>query len=137
MLPRVTLWNVEGVVLILLTQSGVVYSNQTGGPLCHQSEAEGILVPFNNDYPLDQPDLSLERLLARLLANAQYLTSQLADNVDALLLGSHDTSCAKVDRARLEESMEAWVCVDVDDAGDFLISGFGRCKGVITWRNSD
>ena len=95
MLPRVTLWNVEGVVLILLTQSGVVYSNQTGGPLCHQSEAEGILVPFNNDYPSINQDLLLKGYWPDSLPMHSTSPLKLADNVDALLLGSHDTSCAK------------------------------------------
>ena len=134
---RVILWNVEGVVLILLKQSGIIYTNQTGGHACCKAETEGVLVPFNNDYPHDQPDLSIEQRLNRLLTNVECLTPQLADDIDDIFSSSPDTRYAKVDRTRLRDSMEAWVYVVVYDAGDHLISGFGRCKGIITWRNSD
>ena len=135
--PRVTLWNVEGVVLILLRPSGIVFTNQTGGHACFHPEAEGVLVPFNNEHFLDQPELGVKRQLSNLLTNACHLTPELADKVDDILSGSHETRCAKVDRTRLQDSMEAWAYVDVDDGGECLFSGFGRCKGIITWENSD
>lgn len=136
-MPRVTLWNIEGVMLILLRDSGVIYTNQTGGHACAQPEAEGILAPFNNSPPLDQPDLSTESQLKRVLTGAQRLTPAQADEVDEILAHWQDTKCAKVDRTRLTDSMEAWVYVDVNECGDDLISGFGPCKGIITWSNSD
>ena len=136
-MPRVTLWNIEGVMLILLRESGVIYTNQTGGHTCQQPEAEGILAPFNNSPPLDQPHLSTESQLKRVLTGAQRLTPAEADEVDEILARSRDTKCAKVDRARLTDSMEAWVYVEVNECGDHLISGFGPCKGILTWSNSD
>lgn len=114
-----------------------MYSNQTCGHACAHSEAEGVLVAFNDDPPLDEPDRALWRRLSRLLENAPSLTTHLADSVDAELAAHVDTRCARVDRARLVDSHEAWVYVDLDgDASDFL-TGFGHVKAVLTWRNSD
>jgi hypothetical protein len=49
----------------------------------------------------------------------------------------------KVNRARLNESYEAWIHVLVDDSQKpelplrLPISGFGKCEGILTWPNSD
>ncbi len=133
----ITLWNIEGVGLIILQNSGVFYTNQTGGTTCAHPVAEGVFAPLNNSPPLDRPDLSTNTQLKRLLTGAQRLTPAEADAVDRILQASADTNCVTVDRNHLSDSMEAWVYVDVKSNGDSLISGFGCCKGIITWSNSD
>jgi len=133
----VVLWNMEGAAAIVLEASGVVYANQTCGHACVQSEAEGILVPFNDDPPLDEPERALSERLSLILEYAHYLTPALADKIDAAFAAHPDTRCATVDRSRLRDSHEAWIYVDLDGAASGLLSGFGRSKAVITWPNSD
>jgi hypothetical protein len=134
---RVVLWNLEGVVAVLLSPSGVVYTNQTCGHACMQPEAEGILIPFNNDPPLDDPNSSVCRRLSDLLQGVQWLTLELADQIDFVLAGTPETSCAKVDRTRLKDSHESWVYVDLEAEKSDLLMGFGPVRAVLTWPNSD
>jgi hypothetical protein len=134
---RVTLWNVEGVVAIVLESSGVIYSNQTCGHACMQPEEEGVLVPFNDDPPLDEPEKALWQRLRSILEHAHYLTPDLADRVDTTLADQPDTRCARVDRSRLDDSHESWVYVDIAADASSLLSGFGQAKAVLTWPNSD
>jgi len=121
----VALWNLEGVAAILLEASGVTYANQTGGHACLQSCAEGILIPFNDDTPLEDPDNALCRRLSRLLESAQFLTPTLADQIDVALATDSHTKCATVDRDRLRDSHEAWVYVDLRLEADGLLQGPG------------
>ena len=134
---RVTLWNVEGVVAIVLERSGVIYTNQTCGHACAHPEAEGVLVPFNDDPSLDEPEQALWCRLGEILENAHYLTPALADRVDAALASRPDTRCARVDRSRLADSHEAWVYVDITPDPSGLLQGFGEVKAILTWPNSD
>lgn len=134
---RVALWNLEGVVAIVLESSGVTYSNQTCGHACAQPEAEGILIPFNDDPPLDEPERALCYRLRSILENAHYLTPELADRVDAVLAVDADTRCATVDRERLDDSHESWIYVDIAPEPSGLLRGFGHVKAILTWPNSD
>lgn len=62
------------------------------------------------------------------------------------------TRMLSVDRYKLNESVEAWIYVDIspreelvkeiEEKGEevypmYEFIGFGRCKGVLTWNNSD
>jgi hypothetical protein len=132
----VRLWHEPGVLLIILEETGIIYENQTCGCACYQSSAEGILVPFNNDPPLDQPELSTAAQLSSLLEGAHYLTNE-ADRIDAILASDWVTRCARVDRFRLRDSGEAWVYVNITEEADSFLTGFGNCRGVLTWQNSD
>ena len=140
-LKEITLWNSEGVLLIILAKSGVVYKNQTCGGCCLAPREEGILLPFNNEYPLAQPELRLEAQLAALTSNVQHLAEDEANQIDNFLNDqgpwSSNVACARVDRTRLYDSHEAWIYVDVEENDGCLFTGFGRCKGVLTWHNSD
>ena len=64
-----------------------------------------------------------------------------AEHVDHILSLSPETSYLKVDRTRLDDSREAWIYVNVfeptGDPDSARISGFGKCKGVLVWGNSD
>jgi hypothetical protein len=137
MMRRVVLWNLEGAAAVVLEPTGIVYSNQTCGHACLQPEAEGILIPFNDDPPLDEPEGALWRRLSRLLEGAHSLTPDLANAVDAALAAQPNTKCARVDHSRLADSHEAWIYVDLDGATSGLLEGFGKSKAVLTWPNSD
>lgn len=134
---RVTLWNLEGVAAIILEPSGTIYSNQTCGNTCLQPEAEGVLVPFNNDPPPAEPAEALWCKLRGILENVHALTDELADRVDAELAAHPDTRIATVDRTRLDRSHEAWVFVDIDPEPECLLQGFGKTRAILTWPNSD
>ena len=136
-LPVVRLWNAIGALAIILRKSGVIYTNQVGGASCAKPKEEGFLIPFNDDAPLDQPEGALVKRLSALLENYMYLKDEEADAIDAILASYPDTACARVDRTRLRDSMEAWVYVDIEEPHDSLFQGFGRCKAVLTWPNSD
>jgi hypothetical protein len=133
----VTLWNLEGLAAIVCEASGVVYTNQTGGHVCLQDEVEGVLVPFNDDPPRDDPEQAVSRRLSRLLEGVTALTPALADDVDRELARHPWTRSATVNRELLAESHEAWVHVILNGAATDFLAGFGRCLAVLTWPNSD
>lgn len=110
--------------LICPANSGVTYTNQVGGHACLHPQVEGFILPF--DFS------SLEDRLARVLLNRDALTVEDADEVDAMLARFPHTSCATVDRTRLDESMEAWVYVNVVENEACYFSGFGKFSGVMT-----
>lgn len=134
---EVRLWDVIGVVAVILEESGVVYTNQTCGGACMQPREEGVLIPFNNDPPLDEPEQSLEFKLSKLLANVERMTPEYADRIDAILAEFPTTRWARVDRSRLKDSHEAWVYVDLREDEFSSLKDFGECKAVLTWPNSD
>jgi Family of unknown function (DUF6210) len=136
-LRHASLDGLSQAALIVLLPSGVAFKAQVGGTWCRQEIAEGVLVPFENDPPLDAPELALHAQLRKLLREIAALTDELADAVDHLLSAHHFTMGARVDRARLAESCEAWVYVDLRETNDSIFHGFGNCKAVLTWPNSD
>ncbi len=133
----VLLYDMVGVSAIVLERSGAVYRNQTCGTACLQSEAEGILVPLNNDPPLDQPELSFESQLSTLLRDVCRLDGGLADRIDDILASYPPTTNVRTDRQILLNSHEAWVYVEISESPDSVLQGFGDCKAVLTWPNSD
>ncbi|MFQ5876048.1 MAG: DUF6210 family protein, partial [Dehalococcoidia bacterium] len=47
--PIIQLWHASGISLILPYNSGIIYSNQTGGYACYHPEAEGIYIPLTDE----------------------------------------------------------------------------------------
>ena len=111
---RVRLDGLSQAALIILQPSGVAYETQVGGTWCRQETAEGVLVPVDNNAPFDVPYLALRAQLDKLLFEV-----------------------AALDDARLGESCEAWVYVEVLETEYSSSRGFGDSKGVLTWPNSD
>lgn len=134
---RVDLYGLNQCALIVHAQSGVIYQNQVCGTLCRQNEAEGVLVPFDIEVPLDSPHLALDIRFRTLLLEVMGLTEELALSIDRILADNLYTSFVSVDRTRLDESCEAWVYVDIREAEFSTMRGFGACKGILTWPNSD
>jgi hypothetical protein len=130
------------VMLVLEHPSGVLYRNQVAGVLCWQAEIEGVLAS------VDFSDADTERIMTLPWQPTRGITSDLADAVDSVLAAAPRARYLKVDRARLQESAEAWVFVIADTPSDVTefspgmdyfgsIFGFGITTGVLTWPNSD
>lgn len=129
-------------MLLVEHASGVVYCNQVGGVTCWQAELEGVIAP------IDISQASAERIMRLAYPPRRGITAEIADAIDAALARELGARYLKVDRARLGESLEAWVFVVAetqDDTADRLrgpdyfgaVFGFGRVSGVLTWPNSD
>src|SRR5882672_9170745 len=84
-LRHVSLDGLDQAALIVLGPSGVAYKAQVGGTWCRQEIAEGVLVPFENEPPLNAPELALHAQLRKLLWEIVGLTNEEADAVDHLL----------------------------------------------------
>ena len=147
---EVCLWGLDQLALIILCKSEVTYFNQVGGNFCLQMEDEGILtIIFDVTNILDE--------LASFCINKFRLSEEDADEIDRILQ-SHGTSYLSIDRNRLNDSMEAWLYVNIlpenerddfvkkiDDMDDsspikrpgFDFWGFEETKGLLTWGNSD
>lgn len=131
-----------GLGLIILRASGVFYTHETGGYACDHANAQGVFAPLHR-----VPDDDQEMMLTAHFCGPKWegwcsdgIDQATADYVDYVLSLSPETNYLKVDRTRLADSKEAWIYVDVQEpSGDVLppISGFGVCKGVFIWRNSD
>lgn len=110
--PIIRLWHGPGLGLIVLGQSGVLYTNQTGGYACLHPAAEGWYVPLV-DSRYDQ-DAALKAYFGGPPWNgacATGITNVDADFVDRLLQSSSVSAFLRVDRERLANSHEAWLHV--------------------------
>lgn len=132
-----------GLGLIILQPSGAFYTLETGGYACYHALAEGVFVPLHRETDDDQ-----EMLLTAHFTGPKWegwcdegIDEDTAEYVNYVLSLSPSTSYLKVDRTRLDDSREAWIFVNVSEpTGDpdvARISGFGQCKGVLVWGNSD
>lgn len=130
-----------GMGLIILRQTGIFYTHQTGGYTCYPSEEEGVYVPLQREFT------EQEKLLSDFFMGPKWkgwcgdgIDEATAKFVDKILSKSYQTKYLRVDRTRLQDSKEAWVYVDVSEPDEpdlSPISGFGHCKGVFIWTNSD
>lgn len=142
--PLIRLWATEDIGLIILWKTGVLIANQTCGHTCLQPEEEGVYIPLHRDLETHGP-LSYTDRLEDLFENLHGvgIDNTLADKIDDLLTHFQFgiLNFLRVDRSRLGDSHEAWVYVDVADSQPermtSTIYGFGVCKGVLTWVNSD
>lgn len=153
-LPVVRLDWCVGTALIISHPTGVFYVNQAGGTACMQPGMEGALVPFGNDVALERNVLmgaqeALEAYFTGPKHAGSGATSGLdeedADAIDAIFAKTMFRSSFKVDRNRLNDSMEAWVHVIVNGDGSAEMAVSGTCSGflpfpkaaVLVWMNSD
>ncbi|GAA6170269.1 DUF6210 family protein [Sessilibacter corallicola] len=137
MTTEICLYSLDQTALIILNDQGVIYHNQTGGGLCAQPRARRILAPISNDPALSNLHRgSLYYKLTEICRDIVGFDTKLADQIDELLKKEISFDCIKVDRTRLDESMEAWVHIVVG-AESINLVGFGECKAILTWPNSD
>jgi Family of unknown function (DUF6210) len=121
---HVRLFQLRGVGLIIPHPTGVVYQNQVAGMLCRQYWLEGVFVPVDWDDAADA--------IEDTFVGGDSLSTEDADRIDAKL-APHS---AKVNRAKLGESCEAWVWLSLEK-GVRLVEGLEPAEAVLTWPNSD
>ena len=138
----IRLWDSVGLGLIILAPSGVMYSNQAGGTCCLQPSEEGFFVPLHDEVRgQEQMLLDYFREPGAPSASPSGFDSKTADFIDEVLAVSVATRFLKVDRMRLEDSVEAWVYVEVSDQPDEPPATFDGTIGTTAsgevWRASD
>ena len=127
-----------GIGLILLAQTGVFYTTQAEGMACSHPKAEGVFVPI----PVKPGAQEIWVLQQCFRGELGPISKDSAEIVDRTFKRNGHVYL-KVNRARLNESYEAWIHVLVDDSQKpelpltLPISGFGKCEGILTWPNSD
>jgi hypothetical protein len=149
MVVRVSLHEAVGTGLIIKAKTGIVWTNQAGGVSCLQPECEGLYVPFGNDVSLDGRLISLESALFELfrgeVGGMSFAEVGWARSFELALkryAAEHWRPFAEIelDRARLGESVEAWVHV-IYRPMQFHVpfEGLGEppFEAVLTWTNSD
>jgi hypothetical protein len=134
---RIDLGWFDGLGLIVLHPSGVLYTNQVGGHGCFHPEVEGVFFPLQTDINRYE----LNTLEQHFKGSWDALNDFEADLVDTVMRrSSRNLSWISVDRSRLKDSFEAWVYVKLDPKRtkmDELLVGFDDAFGVLTWPNSD
>ena len=135
--PVIQLSSLGGLGLIIEYASGVLYTNQAGGHACCQPTAEGVLVPLGEEC-------NIEKKLVEFFARAGRLQPSHADALDIILHTQEEpfvvtpTFFLEVDRARLDDSMEAWLYVTILSCPDEHMIAYvggdheGRYSDVVT-----
>ncbi|AAN48906.1 DUF6210 family protein [Leptospira interrogans] len=137
--PIIRLWGMENIGLIIEYQTGIIYSNQTGGYACLQPEVEGVLVP------LEDLENKIQQSLQKYFTGPKWrswcndgIDEETADFIDSLLKPFY---YLKVNRSKLLQSHEAWIYMELLlQKGDLeyqIYSGFLEKSGILTWGNSD
>jgi hypothetical protein len=142
---RINLSHVSGtgLGLIILQPSGAFYTLETGGYAVLHDLAEGVFVPLHKEIEEDQESLLIAHFTGPKWEGwcSEGIDEETAGHVDHILSLSPQTSFLKVDKTRLVDSHEAWIYVNVSEPTDnpivAPISGFGECKGIFVWSNSD
>jgi hypothetical protein len=138
-MKRVDLYSLTQSALIIPCPTGIVYLQQCGGTACMQREMEGVLVPIDYDYELENYTESLEYELTSLFpeGNPGVITQQAVELIQRMLDTSIFTRGIVIDHSRLAESVESWLYVRVSSDLDGILHGFGKTEAVLTWPNSD
>lgn len=102
-------------------------------------EIEGVLVPIDYDYLLENYTESLEYHLTSLFpeSNPGIITQEAVELIQRMLDTSPFTRGINIDHSRLAESVESWLYVRVSSDLDGTLHGFGETEAVLTWQNSD
>ncbi|MHA7631633.1 DUF6210 family protein [Corallococcus sp. M7] len=126
-----------------LWPTGVLYSNQTGGSTCLHPQAEGAFLPLVDEL------VAQENLLNQYFTGPKWrgacangIDEETAQEIDRILglSGSTRELGLRVDRARLTESHEAWVYVEVPAQPEnrfAILERIPASQGILTWANSD
>ena len=165
--PRVSLYHSYGLGLIILAPSGVMYTNQAGGHSCMQPEEEGFFAPLHNEFDQQEKMLlefftKRNPYTYVDIAGADFIDSvldlsvitrflkvdrtRLSDSMEAWVYVDVGTQPPEGFYTGTPEdgktrSGAAWRASDYPDLPIapelYPINGFGSCKGVLTWCNSD
>jgi hypothetical protein len=138
--PVVNLYDLDGIGIIIMFPSGVIYSNQTGGHSCLHPEEEGVFLPLSYEL-IDQQEMLQKHFAGPKWRSgcANGIDADTADFVDHVLHLSSTTGFVEVDRSRLSNSHEAWIYVKLELSSNKsgIIRSFQNGVGVLTWSNSD
>jgi hypothetical protein len=121
----------NNVGIILKLGSGVFYTNQVAGYACQHPEIEGAFYPL----PTKPGDAELFALTHHFRGTWTHIEQADAEFIEHVLR-SNGHNHLSVDRAKLNQSYEAWVHLLVGKGTEGL-SGFGDCEAVLIWPNSD
>lgn len=146
-MPKVSLYDSVGFGVIIKYNSGVIYSNQTGGTCCLHPEVEGIYSPFSNDYSVPKyeylsPELELTEYFEREKYGGSGATTGIDEEdalfIETILLKYGVFEIITVNRKLFKKSHEAWIHVLIN-SDSHVFKGFEPYprKGVLTWSNSD
>ncbi|OUS29458.1 hypothetical protein A9Q99_10215 [Gammaproteobacteria bacterium 45_16_T64] len=148
--PKIDLYDSVGLGLIICFESGVVFSNQTGGGSCLHPEIEGVYVPLRNDYTEEEKTfMSPELDLAEHFEGSKWQGAGATNGIDPedsdtiqSILNNAGLESIEIDRNKLHLSHEAWIYVKIngDESKEFpVFEGFSPypIPGVLTWSNSD
>lgn len=147
---RVHLYSLKQPAIIVKAETGIIYSNQTGGVCCHHPEQEGFLVILPSPprgITIFDPRRWYEEMPA--------LGDTLYDEIEHALNGSHAFlwGVAQVEVDRQAKNEEAWVHIRF--RGDFSPQGYygglfrpdpnrdpepekyPLYEGVLSWENCD
>lgn len=149
-MKKVILGGLTQPALIIPCVSGVSFTQQCGGTMCLQRELEGVLVPVNDEFLLENHRDSLEyRLMELFSSGLGGVDRNMAERVQDVLDSSPFTRDIKIDFDRLsgsvqlwvstesQVSVESWVYVKVSGGLADTLVGFGDVDAVLTWPNSD
>jgi hypothetical protein len=139
---EICLYDLDRLGLILSEPSGVFYHNQVCGHSCLQKFEEGIFSYIRDDGN------ELHKTVSEYMLYKDRLTPEDADFLDDQFIQSSDAKYLRIDRNRLNDSMEAWVYVTIDQSltGELkdesvyyntAFKGFTCARAVLTWDNSD
>jgi hypothetical protein len=139
---EICLYDLDRLGLILLEPSGIFYHNQICGHACLQRFEEGFFAYIRDDGK------ELYKAVSEYTLYKDHLTPEDADVLDGQFIQSFDAKYLRVDRSRLNDSMEAWVYVTIDQSFNDNIKdesvyyntafkGFTSSRAVLTWDNSD
>lgn len=127
----------NGLGLIVLHPSGVLYTNQVAGNGCFHPEVEGVFVPLETDVNRYE----LNALEQHFKGSWNSLNESEADLIESILRKSRcGLNWISVNRTRLKESFEAWVYVNLNPKTDRMfeyLTGFDNSQAILTWQNSD
>jgi hypothetical protein len=134
---EINLFGLDQAGLIILTDSGIRYQNQTGGEACDVKVCEGVFAPMDNEMLVDGISYhQFFQTLSDLTRNLLSISDSDADQIDRLIKASCAVDEISIDRERLEESREAWLLVQVTPGQDMTdFSGFEPFNAVLTWPN--
>lgn len=119
--------------IIIPYQSGVTFEVRCGCLAAYRRQLEGFYLPIYGRYDLTLPQRLLELHPG---CCGEPLTGEEADRLDALFAELQIP--LKVIRARLAESTEAWVHVEVIGPNqDRILRNYGGSVGVLIWQSCE
>ncbi len=143
----IEIWDSVGLGIIVQYNTGVYFSNQTGGSNCLHPKIEGFYLPLCNDYNKDLKFLSPEIELSEYFEK-KYKGYGAIDGIDDedinfinnILKNYKLDEFIRLDLNKRINSHEAWIYVLISNNDkNYLINNLNESEleGVLVWSNSD